>query len=178
MQRDLVEESPANGSSEFCGRPPGNAPSINQILLLSWRTRRVYYDHGVRVPCGRICPWGRAFSGSAVKAWIRRPFTPVMTQGWTLLGIVTVKDLLLAEDDDQLIQDIMITNIISVSTPGRPGRGGPDAEQIQLPGPARGGRGEPDGRYQTFDDAMDVMEDEFTEDIEIMGGMTPRKRPT
>ena len=25
----------------------------------------------------------------------------------------------------------------------------------------------------TFDDAMDVMEDEATEDMEIMGGMTP-----
>ena len=29
----------------------------------------------------------------------------------------------------------------------------------------------------TFDDAMDVMEDEATEDMEIMGGMTPSERP-
>ena len=29
----------------------------------------------------------------------------------------------------------------------------------------------------TFDDAMDVLEDEATEDMEIMGGMTPSERP-
>ena len=39
-----------------------------------------------------------------------------MTKDRTLLGIVTVKDLLLAEDDDTLIKDIMLTNLISVTT--------------------------------------------------------------
>ena len=34
----------------------------------------------------------------------------------TLLGLVTVKDLLLCEDDDTQISDIMLTNLISVTT--------------------------------------------------------------
>ncbi|MDD6296966.1 MAG: CBS domain-containing protein, partial [Firmicutes bacterium] len=99
-----------------------------------------------------------------------------MTQGRTLLGIVTVKDLLLAEDDDQLIQDIMITNIISVSTMA-------DQEEVAqmlskynfLALPVVDGENRMVG-IVTFDDAMDVMEDEFTEDIEIMGGMTPSEK--
>ena len=34
----------------------------------------------------------------------------------TLVGLVTVKDLLLTEDDDTKISDIMLTNLISVTT--------------------------------------------------------------
>ena len=103
-------------------------------------------------------------------------YTCYVTQGRTLLGIVTVKDLLLAEDDDQLIQDIMITNIISVSTMA-------DQEEVAqmlskynfLALPVVDGENRMVG-IVTFDDAMDVMEDEFTEDIEIMGGMTPSEK--
>ena len=40
----------------------------------------------------------------------------VLAKDRTLMGIVTVKDLLLAEDDEMKIEDIMITNMIYVTT--------------------------------------------------------------
>ena len=94
----------------------------------------------------------------------------------TLLGLVTVKDLLLAEDDDTKIEDIMLTNIISVTTQT-------DQEEVGhmfsrynfLAMPVVDGEARMVG-IVTFDDAMDVIEEETTEDIEIMGGMTPSEK--
>ena len=92
------------------------------------------------------------------------------------LGIVTVKDLLLADDDEMKIEDIMITNLISVSTHA-------DQEEVAmmfskynflaLPVVDRENRMV---GIVTFDDAMDVMEEEATEDIEMMAGMTPSEK--
>ena len=95
----------------------------------------------------------------------------------TLIGLVTVKDLLLAEDDEIKIEDIMLTNLISVTTQD-------DQEQVAmmfnkynfLALPVVDGEGRMVG-IVTFDDAMDVMEEEATEDIELMSGMTPSEKP-
>ena len=95
----------------------------------------------------------------------------------TLIGLVTVKDLLLADDDETKIEDIMVTNLISVTTQT-------DQEEVArmfnkynfLALPVVDGENRMVG-IVTFDDAMDVMEDEATEDMEIMGGMTPSERP-
>ena len=100
-------------------------------------------------------------------------YTCYVTRDRTLIGLVTVKDLLLAQDDDMKIEDIMITNVISVSTHT-------DQEEVAqmfskynfLALPVVDAENRMVGII-TFDDAMDVMEDEVTEDIEIMGGMTP-----
>ena len=94
-----------------------------------------------------------------------------------LLGLVTVKDLLLADDDETPIQDIMITNIISVTT-------STDQEEVAqmlskynfLAIPVLDSEGRMVG-IVTFDDAMDVIEEEATEDIEMMAGMTPSEKP-
>ena len=95
----------------------------------------------------------------------------------TLTGIVTVKDLLLAEDDEAPIEDIMLTNLIYVTTQT-------DQEEVArmfskynfLALPVVDGENRMVG-IVTFDDAMDVMEEEATEDIEIMGGMMPSEKP-
>ena len=95
----------------------------------------------------------------------------------TLLGLVTVKDLLLAEDDETLISDIMLTNLISVTTRA-------DQEEVAhmfskynfLALPVVDGENRMVG-IVTFDDAMDVMEEEATEDIELMSGITPSEKP-
>ena len=95
----------------------------------------------------------------------------------TLLGIVTVKDLLLAEDDEMKIEDIMITNLIYVTTQT-------DQEDVArmfskynfIALPVVDGESRMVG-IVTFDDAMDVMEEEATEDMELMGGMTPSEKP-
>ena len=95
----------------------------------------------------------------------------------TLTGLVTVKDLLLAEDDESPISEIMLTNLISVTTRT-------DQEEVArmfskynfLALPVVDGENRMVG-IVTFDDAMDVMEEEATEDIEIMSGMLPSEKP-
>jgi len=94
----------------------------------------------------------------------------------TLLGIVTVKDLLLAESDDTEIREIMTSNIISVTTQD-------DQEEVAkmfskynfLALPVVDTENRMVG-IVTFDDAMDVMEEEATEDMEIMAAMTPSEK--
>ena len=103
-------------------------------------------------------------------------YTCYVTKDRHLLGIVTVKDLLLAESDDMLIEDIMVTNMISVTTHT-------DQEEVArmfskydfLALPVVDKENRMVG-IVTFDDAMDVLEDEVTEDMEIMGGMLPSEK--
>lgn len=100
-------------------------------------------------------------------------YTCYVTKNRTLIGLVTVKDLLLAQDDETTIDEIMETNVISVNTHT-------DQEEVArmfskydfLALPVVDAESRMVG-IVTFDDAMDVMEDEATEDMEIMGGMTP-----
>ena len=95
----------------------------------------------------------------------------------TLLGMVTVKDLLLAEDDEMKIVDIMLTNLIFVNTQT-------DQEEVArmlgkydfLALPVVDGEGRMVG-IVTFDDAMDVMVEEATEDMELMIAITPSEKP-
>ena len=100
-------------------------------------------------------------------------YTCYVTRDRTLLGLVTVKDLLLAEDDEMPISEIMETNIISLNTHT-------DQEEVAQMFSKYNFLAFPvvDAEYRmvgivTFDDAMDVMEDEATEDIELMSGMMP-----
>ena len=95
----------------------------------------------------------------------------------TLMGLVTVKDLLLAEDDEMRIEEIMLKNMIYVNTQT-------DQEEVAqmlskynfLALPVVDGEGRMVG-IVTFDDAMDVLEEEATEDMELMSGMTPSEKP-
>ena len=94
----------------------------------------------------------------------------------TLLGLVTVKNLLLCEDDDTPISRIMVTNLISVTTQD-------DQEEVArmfskynfLALPVVDKENRMVG-IVTFDDAMDVMQDEATEDMEIMAAITPSEK--
>ena len=93
-----------------------------------------------------------------------------------LLGIVTAKDLLLNETD-ALIGDIMETNIISVQTQT-------DKETVAqmfqkydfMVMPVVDDENRLVG-IVTVDDAIDVMEEEATEDIEKMAAITPGDKP-
>ena len=101
----------------------------------------------------------------------------VMDKDRTLLGVVTVKDLLLADDDETKIEELMLANLIAVNTKT-------DQEEVALMFnkynflaiPVVDGEGRMVG-IVTFDDAMDVMEEEATEDMELMSGMTPSEKP-
>lgn len=93
-----------------------------------------------------------------------------------LKGIVTVKDLLLAPKNE-LIRNIMETNIIYVSTHT-------DKEEVAslfgkydfLAVPVVDNEERLVG-IVTVDDAIDVIQDEATEDIEMMAAITPTDKP-
>ena len=93
-----------------------------------------------------------------------------------LEGIVTVKDLLL-NDDDTVIEDLMDRNVI-FATPTE------DQESVSekfsdydlMAMPVVDTEGRLVG-IVTVDDVIDVMEQEATEDIQLMAGMTPSDKP-
>ena len=174
---DLVEEMPANVVRRILRQAdPEMRRSINQILqypensagsLMTTEYVSLRPDMTVEESILRIRRQG------VDKETI---YTCYVTKDRTLLGIVTVKDLLLAEDDDTLIKDIMLTNLISVTTHT-------DQEQVAhmfgkydfLALPVVDKENRMVG-IVTFDDAMDVIEEEATEDMELMGGMLPSEK--
>ncbi len=96
-----------------------------------------------------------------------------VTKNRKLIGRLSVKDLLLAENDDVLIDSLMKTNVIHVHTHD-------DQEEVSKLLSKYNFYAIPvvDSEERmvgiiAFDDALEVMEDEATEDIEIMGGMAP-----
>ena len=102
-------------------------------------------------------------------------YTCYVTERRKLVGIVTAKDLLIA-DDDAKIKDLMETEIISVTTHT-------DQEEVAqlftkydlLALPVLDTDNLMVG-IVTFDDAMDVMVDEATEDITKMAAINPSEK--
>ena len=93
-----------------------------------------------------------------------------------LIGALSLRTLILADDDD-VIEDIMEPNVISVTT-------SEDQETVAQMFSKYNFNALPvvdtENRLVgivTVDDAIDVMEEEATEDIEKMAGMAPSERP-
>ena len=176
---DLVEEMPANVVKRILkAADPEMRSSINQIL------RYPEYSAGSIMTTEYVSLRPNMTVEEAILR-IRRQgvdketiYTCYVTgKDRTLIGMVTVKDLLLASDDEMTIEELMITNVIFVSTQT-------DQEEVArmfskynfLALPVVDGEGRMVG-IVTFDDAMDVMEEEATEDMELMSGMTPSEKP-
>ena len=100
-------------------------------------------------------------------------YTCYVTEGRRLLGFVTVKDLLLAQDDESLIEDIMDKNVISVMTLDDQETVAQMLSKYNFLALPVVDTGNLMVGIVTFDDAMDVLEEETTEDIELMAGMMP-----
>ncbi len=174
---DLVEEMPANVVQRILkNADPEMRSSINQILqypensagsIMTTEYVSLRPEMTVEEAILRIRRQG------VDKETI---YTCYVTRGRKLIGLVTVKDLLLCEDDETQIEDIMVTNLISVTTHT-------DQEEVArmfshynfLALPVVDKEERMVG-IVTFDDAMDVMEDEATEDMELMGGMSPSEK--
>ena len=93
-----------------------------------------------------------------------------------LLGIVTVKDLLLARND-QVLRDIMETNVKFVHTHTDQEEAARELSRYDfLALPVVDGEQRLVG-IVTVDDAIDVIQEEATEDIEKMAAMAPSDRP-
>ena len=176
---DLVEEMPANVVKRILkNADPEMRSSINQIL------RYPDYSAGSIMTTEFVSLRPHMTVEEAILR-IRRQGVDketiytcyVLAKDRTLIGMVTVKDLLLAEDDEMTIEELMITNVIFVNTLT-------DQEEVAkmlskynfLAMPVVDGEGRMVG-IVTFDDALDVLEEEATEDMELMGGMTPSEKP-
>ena len=175
---DLVEEMPANVVRRILAQAdPEMRQSINQILrypensagaLMTMEYVSLRPEMTVEEAILRIRRQG------VDKETIYTCY--VLEKDRTLLGIVTVKDLLLAESDDTEIREIMTEAVISVNTQD-------DQEEVAkmfskynfLALPVVDTESRMVG-IVTFDDAMDVMEEETTEDMEIMAAMTPSEK--
>ncbi len=171
---DIVEEMPANVVQRILAQSaPEMRKEINEILQYPENSAgSVMTTEYVKLSPGMTV-------GDAILR-IRRTgvdketiYTCYVLENRILVGTVSVKSLLLAPSDLQTIDSIMESNLITVTTHT-------DQEEVAqmmskynlLAIPVVDGDNRMVG-IVTFDDAMDVMEDEATEDIEIMAGMTP-----
>ncbi len=174
---DLVEEMPANVVKRILkNADPEMRSSINQILqypensagsIMTTEYVTLRPEMTVEESILRIRRQG------VDKETI---YTCYVTKDRKLIGLVTVKDLLLAQDDEMRIQDLMLTNLISVTTHT-------DQEEVArmlghyhfLALPVVDKEDRMVG-IVTFDDAIEVIQDEATEDMELMGGMSPSEK--
>ena len=100
----------------------------------------------------------------------------VIDDGRHLLGIVSIRTLILAEEDE-MVSDVMTENVISVGTLTDQEDATAMFSRYDLTVlPVVDNENRLVGII-TVDDALDVLETETTEDIEIMGGMTPTDKP-
>ena len=171
---DIVEEMPANVVQRILAQAdPVMRKEINEILQYPENSAgSVMTTEYVKLAPGMTV-------GDAILR-IRRTgvdketiYTCYVLENRLLVGTVSVKSLLLAPSDLQTIDSIMETNLITVTTHT-------DQEEVAqmmskynlLAIPVVDGDNRMVG-IVTFDDAMDVIEEETTEDMEIMAGMTP-----
>ena len=176
---DIVEEMPANVVRRILDHAdPEMRKSINQIL------RYPEDSAGSIMTTEYVALWPNMTVEEAILS-IRRQgvdketiYTCYVTApDRTLLGLISVKDLLLAQDDETKLKDMMLTNIISVTTHT-------DQEAVArtlskynfLALPVVDTENRMVG-IVTFDDAMDVLIEEATEDMERMSGMLPSEKP-
>ena len=171
---DIVEEMPANVVDRILTHVDADTrKAINQILQYPENSAgSIMTTEYVSLRLGTTV--GQAINLIRRNGTDKKSFyTCYVTQNKKLIGRLSVKDLLLAKDDDIKIEDLMKTNVISVNTHA-------DQEEVAqifskynfmaLPVVDKENRMV---GIISFDDAIDVLEDETTEDIEIMGGMTP-----
>jgi magnesium transporter len=175
---DIVEEMPANVVQRILSQAdPDMRKQINEIL-------RYPEDSAGSIMTTEYVSLRPAMTVEEAILRIRRTgidketiYTCYVTQGRKLIGLVSVKDLLLCEDDSTKIESIMQEHVISVNTLD-------DQEQVAqmfskynfLALPVVDTENRLVG-IVTFDDAMDVLEDETTEDFEKMAAMLPSERP-
>ena len=175
---DIVEEMPANVVQRILAQAePEMRKQINEIL-------RYPEDSAGSIMTTEYVSLRPNMTVEEAILRIRRTgidketiYTCYVTRGRKLIGMVSVKDLLLCTDDEATIESIMEEHVITVGTLD-------DQEQVAqmftkynfLALPVVDTENRLVG-IVTFDDAMDVMEDETTEDMEKMAAMLPSEHP-
>ena len=174
---DLIEDMPANVVSRILRNTDASTRSqINQLLnypkdsagsIMTTEFVDLHPDATVEQSFARIRKVG--LDKETV-------YTCYVTQNKVLLGVVTVKRLLLSPYETK-IRDIMETNVISVKTHEDKEDVAQMFSKYDLSAiPVVDGEDRLVGII-TFDDAMDVMEEETTEDFEKMAAILPSDKP-
>ena len=174
---DLVEEMPASVVKRILAQAdPQMRSEINQIL------RYPENSAGSIMTTEYVSLRPQMTIAEAIQR-IRRTgvdketiYTCYVTVERKLLGTVSVKDMLLAPNENIPVSEIMDEHVISVNTMT-------DQEEVAqmlskynfLALPVVDTAGRMVG-IVTFDDAMDVLVEETTEDIEKMAGMLPSEK--
>lgn len=172
---DMIEEMPANVISRILRSADAETrEAINQILNYP-------KDSAGSIMTIEYVKLSRYLSVADAISRIRRVgmdketiYTCYVTEYRKLIGLVTVKNLLLAEDD-QLVGDIMETNVIMVHTHD-------DKEDVAkqmskydfMAMPVVDDENRLVG-IVTFDDAIDVLQDETTEDFSKLAAVAPNE---
>lgn len=170
---DMIEEMPANVVNRILRNcDPQSRYAINQILkypedsagaLMTIEYVNLTKDLTVKDAISRIRTVGPD------KETI---YTCYVTEARKLIGIVSVKDLLIAKDDTH-ISDIMETNLIFVDTLEDKEVVAHQFQKYDILALPVVDTEERLVGIITFDDAMDVIQEENTEDISIMAAMSP-----
>ena len=174
---DVIEDMPANVVSRILrNSDPASRSQINQLLnypkdsagsIMTTEYVFLHPDATVEESVARIRKEGMD------KETI---YTCYVTQNRVLLGVVTVKRLLLSSYETK-IRDIMETNVLSVNTHEDKEDVAQMLNKYDLSAiPVVDGDNRMVG-IVTFDDAMDVIEEETTEDFEKMAAILPSDKP-
>ena len=174
---DIIEDMPANMVSRILRNTDASTRSqINQLLnypkdsagsIMTTEFVFLHPDATVEESFARIRSVG------IDKETI---YTCYVTQNRVLLGVVTVRRMLLSSYET-CIRDIMETNVLSVNTHEDKEDVAQMFSKYDLSAlPVVDGENRLVGII-TFDDAMDVMEEEATEDFEKMAAMLPSDKP-
>ena len=174
---DVIEDMPANVVSRILrNSDPATRSQINQLLnypkdsagsIMTTEYVFLHPDATVEESFARIRKEGMD------KETI---YTCYVTQNRVLLGVVTVRRLLLSAYETR-IRDIMETNVLSVNTHDDKEDVAQMLNKYDLSAiPVVDGDNRLVG-IVTFDDAMDVIEEETTEDFEKMAAILPSDKP-
>ena len=174
---DIIEDMPANVVSRILRNTDASTRSqINQLLnypkdsagsIMTTEFVFLHPDATVEESFARIRKVG--LDKETV-------YTCYVTRNRVLLGVVTVRRLLLASYETR-IGDIMETNVISVKTHEDKEDVAQMFSKYDLSAlPVVDGEDRLVGII-TFDDAMDVIEEETTEDFEKMAAILPSDKP-
>ena len=174
---DLIEDMPANVVSRILRNTDASTRSqINQLLnypkdsagsIMTTEFVDLHPDATVEQSFARIRKVG--LDKETV-------YTCYVTQNRVLLGVVTVRRMLLSAYETR-IGDIMETNVLSVNTHEDKEDVAQMLNKYDLSAiPVVDGDNRLVG-IVTFDDAMDVIEEETTEDFEKMAAILPSDKP-
>lgn len=169
---DLIEEMPANFVSRIIkNADPSTRKMINEILKYpndsagSIMTVEYVYLH--KEMCVK-----EAIEKIRSVGWVKETiYTCYVTDSRKLIGMVTLLDLL-TSDDDTSISDIMDTNIILVNTYEHRESVAKKLSKYDFVAMPVVDNEERLVGIVTFDDVMDVLQEEATEDIEKMAGIS------